>query len=111
MVKIVISSVVAGVHRTKVGSHPLIKLAVEEDDSVAEIDPNCMIVRLPCMEDLAPEQRRLVTYPKSRNPRDPRTTDQIAIDVAGKKVGNVPAGLCGVFRRLKLSGQVKSLYW
>ena len=40
MARIRIRSVVAGIHRTKVGSHPRIELLVEADNSVAGIDPN-----------------------------------------------------------------------
>ena len=81
MARIRIRSVVAGIHRTKVGSHPRIELLVEADNSVAGIDPNCMLVRLPQLEQLSPDLRHLVTYPKSRNPKDPRKTDQLALNV------------------------------
>ena len=81
MARIRIRSVVAGIHRTKVGSHPRIELLVEADNSVAGIDPNCMLVRLPQLEQLSPDLRHLVTYPKSKNPKDPRKTDQLALNV------------------------------
>ena len=111
MTRITIQSAIAGIHRTKVGSHPRIELMVEADNSVGEIDPNCMLVRLPPLEQLSPELHRLVTYPKSRNPKDPRRTDQLALEVAGKKVGNVPANLCGLFRKLKANGHVRKIVW
>lgn len=111
MVKIIITSVVAGIHRTKVGSHPNIKLVVENDDTVMGIDPCCVCVKIPNLEDLPPQQRRLITYPKSRNPRDPRQKDQLAYEVAGKKVGNVPMNLCGLFRQLKADSKVKKIEW
>ena len=39
MMKININSVIAGIHRTKVGSHPSIELRVEADDTIPDIDP------------------------------------------------------------------------
>ena len=93
--RIRIRSVIAGIHRTKIGSHPSIELVVEADDTIAGIDPNCMLVRLPPLEQLSPDLHHVVTYPKSRNPSDPRKTDQLALNVAGKKVENIPANLCG----------------
>ena len=111
MANITIQSVIAGIHRTKVGSNPRIELLVEADNSVRGIDPNCMLVRLPPLEQLSPELHHVVTYPKSRNPKDPRQTNQLALEVAGKKVGNVPANLCGLFRKLKANGSVKKIVW
>ena len=55
MVKIIITSVVAGIYRTKVGSHPNIKLVVENDDTVMGIDPCCVCVKIPNLEDLPPQ--------------------------------------------------------
>ena len=96
MVTIIITSVVAGIHRTKVGSHNQIRLVVENDDreDVATIDSDCMLVRIPPLEESPPNLHRAVTYPRSRDPRSTRKTDQLAFEVAGRKVGNVPAGLC-----------------
>ena len=111
MVNIIVTSVVGGIHRTKVGSHRDVKLLVEDDNNVAIIDPDCMVVRLPLLEDIPPVLHRAVTYPKSRNPRDPRQTDQLVCQVAGKKVGNVPSTLCGLFRRLKADGRVRKIHW
>ena len=110
MVNIIVTSVVAGIHKTKIGSHRDIKLIVEDDNSVA-IDPDCMLVRLPILENIPPELHRAVTYPKSRNPRDPRRTDQLVCEVAGKKVGNVPSTLCGLFHQLKAAGLVHRIHW
>ena len=76
-----------------------------------KIDPCCVCVKIPNLEDLLPQQRRLVTYPKSQNPRDPCQKDQLAYEVAGKKVGNVPMNLCGLFRQLKADGKVKKIEW
>ena len=111
MVKIKVNSVIAGIHRTKVGSHPSIELLVEADDSIPGIDPNCMVVRMPLKSQLPPQSLSLVTYPKSRNPRNDRKMDQLLSEVVGKKVGNVPTNLCGVFRRLKVSGKVSKICW
>ena len=111
MVKININSVIAGIHHTKVGSHPSIELLVEADDTIPGTDPNCMLVRMPSKEQLSPGALNLVTYPKSRNPRDPRKVDQLAWQVVEKKVGNVPTKLCGLFRELKACGKVKKISW
>ena len=48
-----------------------------------------------------------VTYPK--NPERRRFRDQLVEDVLGEKIGNVPAKLCGLFRRLLDSGCVRSI--
>ena len=71
-VRIIITSVVAGVHRTKVGSHPQIELIVgahrdvqllvENDDSIADIDPDCMLVTVSSIEDIPPELHSEVSY-------------------------------------------------
>lgn len=111
MVRITIKSVIAGIHRTKVGSNPKIELNVEADDSIPGIDPLCMLVRIPRKEQLPQEYLHLVTYPKSRNPNNKRNKDQLAYEVVGKKVGNVPTGLCGLFRQLKSSGKVRKISW
>ena len=111
MAKISINSVIAGIHRTKVGSHPSIELLVEADDTIPGIDPNCMVVRLSFRDQLPSQSLSLVTYPKSINPRDQRKMDQLLSEVIGKKVGNVPTNLCGLFRRLKVSGKVSKICW
>ena len=82
---------IAGIHRTKVGSNPKIELIVEADDSITSIDPLCMLVRMPGKEQLPEEYLNLVTYPKSRDPNNKRNKDQLAYEVVGKKVANVPA--------------------
>ena len=111
MANIIITSVISGIHRTKVGSHRDVKLIVENDDSIQHIDPNCMVVRIPPIEDIPAELHRVVSYPRSRNPGDPRQTDQLIYQVAGRKVGNVPSNLCGLFRRLKQERKVKDIHW
>ena len=52
MANIIVTSVISGLHRTKVGSHRDVKLVVENDDTVPEIDPNCMVVNVPPIEDI-----------------------------------------------------------
>ena len=89
MNSIIITSVITGIHRTRIGSHRDVKCLVENDDTIPDIDPNCMIVKLPPIRDIPPEHHHKVSYPKSRNPRDPRQEDQLIKDVAGKKIGNV----------------------
>lgn len=111
MANIVVSSVICGIHRTKVGSNREVKLHVENDDSIPGIDPNCMVVKMPQIEDIPVELHGRVSYPKSRNPKDKRQTDQYVRDVAGKKVGNVPSNICGLFRRLKRERKVKEIHW
>ena len=110
MANIVVSSVICGIHRTKVGSNREVKLHVENDDSIPGIDPNCMVVKMPQIEDIPVELHGRVSYPKSRNPKDKRQTDQYVRDVAGKKVGNVPSNI-GLFRRLKRERKVKEIHW
>ena len=66
---------------------------------------------MPPKEQLPREFLNLVTYPKSRDPRNNRQMDQVASEVVGKKVGNVPAGLCGLFRQVKYSGKVRKISW
>ena len=104
---VTVTSVVTGIHRTKVGSHREIELLLEKDDSIPNIDPNCMIVRFPGLEDIPQRLHNAVTYPK--NPDHKRYVDQLVKDVVGRKVGNVPANFCGLFRRLKRDGHVRKI--
>jgi hypothetical protein len=53
-----------------------VKIHVENDNSIPDIDPNCMIVRVPQLEDIPEELHGRVSYPKSRNRNDKRQTDQ-----------------------------------
>ena len=107
--KVTLNSTITGIHRTKVGAHPDIPLIVEDDDSIPSIDPNCMLVRFPDLEDIPVHLHKAVTYPK--NPEHKRFVDQLVEDVVGKKVGNVPANICGLFRRLKRNGLVRLIQW
>ena len=111
MGNIKVISVISGIHRTKVGSHREVKLIVKNDDSIPHIDPNCMIVKMLLMEQIPMQLHGRVSYPISRNPRDPRQMDQFVTDVAGKKVGNVPPSICGLFRNLKRQRKVKDIHW
>ena len=108
---IVVSSVIAGIHETGVGSHRDIELLVVNDDNNVNIDPDCVMVQHPKLENLPPHLKNVVTYPKSRDPKSKRTADQLAYEVSGKKVGNVPAKLCGLFRQLKIERRVTRIYW
>ena len=107
--KVRLNSTITGIHRTKVGAHPDIPLIVEDDNSIPSIDPNCMLVRFPDLEDLPVHLHKAVTYPK--NPEHKRFVDQLVEDVVGQKVGNVPANICGLFRRLKRNGLVRLIQW
>ena len=110
MAEIIINSCISGLHKTKVGAHRDVQLIVEEDNSLPHIDPNCMLVKVPLIEDIPTELHSAVSYPKSRNPRDPRQMDQLVRDTAGKKVGNVPSNMCALFRELKRDSHVKEIH-
>ena len=62
MANIIITSVISGIHRTKVGSHRDVKLIVENDDAIQHIDQNCMVVRIPPIEDIPAELHRVVSF-------------------------------------------------
>ena len=98
---IVINSVISGIHKTKIGANHCVELIVENDDTIPHIDSDCMVVPVPCLDDIPPALHRAIAYPKSRNPKDPRQQDQLVMQTVGKKVGNVPSNICGVLRRLK----------
>ena len=70
-----------------------------------------MIVKLLPIEDIPPEFTTRCRIPKSRNPKDPRQRVQLIKGVAGKKIGNVPASISGLFRRLIREGKVKNILW
>ena len=97
MPKIVLhNSAISGLHSTKTSSHPDITLLIDAD--ITHKDPNAMKVVVPMLQNLPPESLEMVTWP--RNPESKRLVDQVVRDVAGKKVGNAPANLCGVFKDL-----------
>ena len=101
MPKIVLhNSAISGLHSTKTSSHPDITLLIDAD--ITHKDPNAMKVVVPMLQNLPPESLEMVTWP--RNPESKRFVDQVVRDVAGKKVGNVPANLCGVFKDLLREG-------
>ena len=89
-----IHSAIVGLHSTGNGSHPLLLLDVEEDNLV-EKDPDCM--RVVC-NYVPPQHKALVTWPA--NP-DKNRPSQLAAQIEGKKIGNVPANLCGFFRQCR----------
>lgn len=101
------SSSVTGIHRTKVSSHEDVTLLVHEDNSIPHIDPQCMKVMFPMHVDA--QLREEIVWPK--NPKNKRYHDQRVRDCLGKKVGNVPANLAGLFRRLLSSNQVSEITW
>lgn len=105
---VVIRSSITGIHRTKVSSHKDITLAVERDDSVHHIDPQCMKVMFP---DTVPDElKNEITWPKNLDHN--RKENQLVKDCLGKKVGNVPANLAGFFRKLiNLSTYVTQITW
>ena len=108
-VQVVIQSVVSGIHRTKVGAHKDIPLIMENDDSIPDIDPHCIMLMFPPKEQIPDNLHRAITYPK--NPAHKRYNDQLAEDVAGKKVGNVPANLCRLLREFQMDNRVKRVQW
>ena len=105
---VTINSTIRGVHITKVGAHREIPLSVLEDNSISK-DPDCMLVRFPHLKDIPPRLHKAVTYKK--NPLHQRFVDQLVEDVVGEKVGNVPANICGLFRRLKRCGDICHIEW
>ena len=64
-----IHSVISGLHETKVGAQRDVRLLVEGDDSVGDIDPECMLVRAPSLEEIPPHLHNEIAYPKSRKPK------------------------------------------
>ena len=104
----VLNSVITGLHITKTSSHPSIRLVVLADDSARAYDNNCLKVIYPSKEDISPSLMEEVVWPK--NPRNKRFRDQLVSDIIGKKVGNVPANLCGLFKNLVESGKVKKVF-
>ena len=100
-------SVVTGIHITKIGGHEKIPLILENDDSIPDIDPMCILVKFPKIEDIPRRYHKLITYPK--NPEHRRFEDQLVEDVAGMKVGNVPANVCCLFRNLQGDSRVERL--
>ena len=53
-----------------------------------EYDPNAMLVKMPSLETLSPEQRQLTTRPADR-----QRPAQMVQDVAGKVIGHVRANI------------------
>ena len=93
-------STISGLHATKRSCHPAVTLNVMSDTTGK--DPSAMKVVVPTVENLPPECMDMITWPK--NPTRKRLVDQLVRDVAGMKVGNVPANLCGVFKDLLRDG-------
>ena len=93
---IIRNSTISGLHATKCSSNPEVTLLVCPDTTWK--DSNAMKVVVPHLENLPLDSHDLVTWPKNHARK--RFVDQKIRDVAGKKVGNVPANLCGVFKDL-----------
>ena len=100
----IINSLITGLHATKNGSHPSIALEVVADNSnSAQLhDRNVLKVVCPLLENIPRAMHDEVVWP--RNPASKRYEDVLVSDVAGLKVGNVPANLCGLFKELLMSG-------
>ena len=94
------NSTISGLHATKTSSHPEVTLLIGPD--VTDKDPNAMEVVVPMLQNLPLELLDMVTWPK--NPERKRFVDQVVRDVAGKKVGNIPANLCAIFKDLLREG-------
>ena len=105
MAIVIKSSRITGIHRTKISSHEEVTLLVERDDSVQHIDPQCMKVMFPMFVEH--HLRDEIVWPK--NPAHKRFQDQRVRDCIGKKVGNVPANLAGLFRRILASNKVSKI--
>lgn len=78
------------------------KLIVGIDDSLLDKDPECMLSKVPFIEDTSPGLHTAVTG----NHRVRQQSDTRISEVAGKKVGNVPAN-CALFLVKQLKGNVK----
>ena len=103
----VVNSTISGLHITKKSSHPDIKLLVVPDSARASYDKNCLKVMCPELEQIPPELHGEIVWP--RNLKSRRPDDLLVKDVAGAKVGSVPANLCGLFKGLLDDGRVKSI--
>ena len=100
------NSTISGLHATRTSSHPDVVLKVLPDDTTSK-DVNAMKVMVPPLNDLSEDTLNQITWP--RNPDRRRFIDQRVRDVVGKKVGNVPANLCGIFRVLLRDGLVTKI--
>ena len=107
--QIKVRSVVTGIHITKVGGHKDIPLMLTNDNTIPLIDPNCIAAHFPDLEQIPSRLHGAITYPK--NPDHKRFEDQLVEDAAGRKVGNVPANLCRLFRELQVDSRVQKLQW
>ena len=103
----IVNSVITGLHMTKKSSHPDIELVVLPDSTRAAYDPNCMKVVCPELTSIPNVLHDEVVWP--RNVKSRRPNDLLVRDVAGGKVGNVPANLCGLFKRLLSAGRVQKI--
>ena len=94
-------------HITKTSSHPSICLDVHPDPSRSSYDRNCLKVTCPPLESINSVLLDEVVWPK--NEKSKRYEDQLVRHIVGKKVGSVPANLCGMLKELLDSGKVRRL--
>ena len=102
---VVENSTITGIHKTKNGASEFIAMNVIKDDTIGYIDPDSMRVMFP--SSVSSAFLKEITYPKKKARK--RFQDQLAEDILGKKVGNVPANLCGLFRSLLDSGSGRNI--
>lgn len=88
-------------------SHPDIPLVVVPDPSRRQYDVNCLKILCPLLRDIPSNLHKEIVWP--RNIRSGRLKDVLVSDVAGQKIGNVPANLCGLFKDLIDNRRVKSI--
>ena len=100
-------STISGLHMTKKGSHPSIALKVLPDPTRHVYDRNCMQVVCPALGNIHLDLHNEIVWP--RNIKSKRFTDVLVKDVAGSKIGHVPANLCFLFKRLIDSKEVASI--
>ena len=107
MNRIVIKSTITGIHKTKISSHEDVNMRVEEYNGIPDIDPDCMRVMFPSNVDAA----LLDEVVWLKNPQHKRFRDLKVRQCLGKEVGNVPANVAGLFRRLLQEKKVSSITW
>ena len=55
----VIKSVIAGLHKTKIGANREVCLIVKNVSSILHNDPNCMLVKVPLLENIPQREYEL----------------------------------------------------
>jgi len=94
----VTNSAIKGYHIFKIKPHESIKMLVipELNNSY---DANAMLIQMPAIQDIDEN-----LHEENTGKDDTKVTD-----IAGKKVGRVPANLAVIFRKLLTSGKIKSI--